>query len=137
MRAVLLVVVLVALSQTALAEERVLYCTETDSTGFKWEAGQTEGQNTDFKKDRYIVEVLSEEKRTFTQTTGDVTGVTVTLACRKAYPAQEPDLLTCNTPCGMEPWLFQGNTFVYAFLYGTPVGGDPNIIISYGTCTEF
>ncbi len=70
MRAVLLVVVLMALSQTALAEERVLYCTETDNTGFVWQEGQTEGQVTLFKKARYVIKVLSETERTVTKTTG-------------------------------------------------------------------
>jgi len=63
MRTVLLVVALVALAGSALAEERVLYCTETDSAGIKWDEGKTEGRQTAFNVSRYVVKVLSEEKR--------------------------------------------------------------------------
>ena len=136
MRAVLLVVVLVTLSQTALAEERVLYCTETDNTGFVWQEGQTEGEPTLFKKNRFIVTVLSEEKRTVTRDDG--LGFTKVLTCRKPFPPIDPDLLTCDDVFSVAPWLFNGNKFVRVFLHGPPVGGlDRVITISYGTCTEF
>ena len=123
-----------------LAEERVLYCTATDSVGFIWEDGQTAGQSTSFKPHRYIVKVLSKEKRTVTPTTGDVAGKTSTLTCRKPYGEYYPGLLVCGSSYsyGTSPWLFNGNKFVHAFVLGPTVGGnDPNIWISYGTCTGF
>ena len=57
MRAVLLVAALAALAGPALAEERVLYCTETASAGFIWDEGQTEGRRTAFAEKRFVMKV--------------------------------------------------------------------------------
>ena len=138
MRTVLLAAALVALAGSALAEERVLYCTETGSAGFVWLEGQTEGQRAEFGLARYVVKVLSETKRTVRLNTVDIAENTKTLTCRKPFDFSVPDLLTCNDSDGLSPWLFRGNTFVLADLLGPPVGGrDRDILVSYGTCTGF
>ena len=108
MRAVLLVAALVALAGPALAEERVLYCTVTASAGFFWDEGQTEGRRTAFAETRYVVKVLSEEKRTITSSTGSTAGDTDELTCRKSLPYAQADLLVCDDVSGATPWLFAG-----------------------------
>ena len=133
--AVLLAAALVALAWPTRAEERVLYCTETASTGFFWAEGQTEGRASNFEPGRYIVKVLSEEKRTIKKA-GDERGNTRAVTCRGAF-GDRADPLVCDGKFGPDRWVFQGNNFVYAYTYGRPVGGDPNIYISYGTCTGF
>ena len=141
MRAVLLVAVRVALAWPAQAKEKVLYCIETDSVGFTWQVKGTEwteGQITNFRENRYVVRVLSEERRTVTRNTGYTAGTTVTLTCKKTFPTLAPDMLSCDQGRGATPWLFTKNKFSHAFLMGPPVGSlDPNIWISYGTCTGF
>ena len=132
MRAVLLVAALVALAGPALAEEHVLHCADTDATGFKWQVGQTEPSRGRFLPHRYIVKVLSEERRTVTQTTGDVAGMAHGLTCRKVF-----NYFACNDASNSTSWLFQGNNFVRAYMLGPQFAGDSNIWISYGTCTGF
>ncbi len=83
-----------------------------------------------------VIKVLSETERTVTQTTGGrITGTTETLTCRKTL--QPTSVLTCRAGLSVTPWVFLGNKFVRAFMQGGSVGGDPNIKISYGTCTAF
>lgn len=152
MRAVLGVAALVVLAGSALAEERVLHCAETGSVGFLWEEGQAEGQVTQFKGRRYVVKVkvlTSEDRpprfrdevemRTVTPTIGDTAGMSDILYCKRPYRFDPfAELLVCNDTKGLDPWHFNGNKFVHASLLGTPVKGwDPNIYISYGTCTGF
>ena len=81
---------------------------------------------------RYLVKVLSEERRTIKQTTGDMAGVAFELTCRKVF-----NHFACNDAAGSVSWLFEGNNFVRAYMLGTIVAGDDNIWISYGTCTGF
>ena len=149
MRAMLLAVVLVALAGSALAEERVLHCADTKSTGFLWKAGQTEGQITEFEPERYIVKVRvltsedrpsEKEERIITPTVGDTAGSSRWFYCKKPYPHVDPELLVCNELNGIGQWAFNGNRYVRAYLFGTPLAvklADPNITISYGTCTGF
>ncbi len=146
MRAVLLVAVLLALTRPAVGEERVLHCSETGSTGFFWPPGQTEGETTNFKPDRYIVNVLSETVREVTPTTGDTAGERGTFNCREmAFVVSEdkPGVaigIVCHSHRygGLLSMFFHKNGFVRTFLAGPPAGGlDRNIIISYGVCTEF
>jgi len=137
MRAVLLVAALVSLAGSALAEERVLFCTETASVGFKWVEGQTEGRPTGFNLGHFTMKVLSETKRQI-KDAGE--GFFWTLTCRKVSPNNKPELIVCDYEHGngTNPWAFNGNNFVKAFLEGPPVKGeDPNIFISYGTCSRF
>jgi len=137
MRAVLLAAALAALAGPTSAEERVLYCIDTSITGFVWQEGQTEGQYTNFKPDRYVVKVLSETKRTITKVTGPT--ITWTITCREVG-AYETKLFACNSDFYTSPWVFRGDKFfVHADMYGPPVsdGDEANIGISYGTCTGF
>jgi hypothetical protein len=135
MRAVLLVAVLLALTRPAVGEERVLHCSETDSTGFIWREGQTEGQRTKFEPARYIVNVLSETVREVTPTTGDTAGTRSTFNCSEGLI---PEQLVCHRYGGLISMAFYKNSFVQTFLAGPPAGGsDRNIIISHGICTEF
>ena len=123
----------VALARPALAEERVLYCTETDSAGFFWEEGQEKGRRTRFDPRRFIVKILSEDARTVVMAGDEQLRA---LTCRGAFSNYRGPLV-CDPEFGPDRWVFQGNNFVFAFTYGLPVGGDPNIYISYGTCTGF
>ncbi len=153
MRTVLLVAVLVALAGSALAEERVLHCADTKSAGFLWKEGQTEGQITKFEPMRYIVKVkvltsedrplrfrAEKEERIITPTVGDTAGEPATFYCKKPHPHADPELLVCNELTGIDQWVFNGNSYVRAYMFGTPLAAkhvDPNIMISYGTCTGF
>ncbi len=125
---------LVVLARPALAEERVLYCTETGSQGFFWEEGKTEVQAGNFKLDRYTVKVLSEKVRTSHRSQDEWT---FTFNCTVPGGGGFTGLLVCNAVTGPIQWVFRGNNFVRAYSYGPPVGGDNNIRISYGTCTGF
>ena len=151
MRTVVLVASLVVLAWPAWAEERVLHCADTKSAGFLWEEGQTEGKITQFKPKRYIVRVKvltsedrplrfrdEKEERIITPTIGDTAGEPETFYCKK--PKHLPELLVCNEWNGIGQWVFNGNRYVRAYMFGTPLAAklaDPNIVISYGTCTGF
>ena len=73
---------IVMFSAAASAEE-VLYCMEKDSTGFYWNKRAIEGERTGFKLSRYIVNIVSETKRTITPTTGDEKGSSRGYSCRR------------------------------------------------------
>ena len=153
MRTVVLVASLVVLAWPAWAEERVLHCADTKSAGFLWEEGQTEGQITKFEPMRYIVKVkvltsedrplrfrAEKEERTITPTIGDAAGTPNAFYCKKPYAYVLSEFLVCNELGGMGQWVFNGNRYVRAYMFGTPIAAkhaDPNISISYGTCTEF
>jgi hypothetical protein len=116
----------------AMAEE-VLYCTDTDATGFRWDhAGKA--TSVRFNPARYTVKVISGTERSIAEMTGDGAGEALTYTCNSAH-----DQIVCDA--GGSLWMFYKNNYTHAFLVGTPVGPpksmDPNIWIAYGTCTGF
>ena len=132
----------------AASAEEVLYCMEKDSTGFYWNKRATEGERTGFKLSRYIVNIISETKRTITPTAGDEKGSSRGYSCRRpdawrssSYDEKLRNLsrrIECSTDWAGPTWIFHDDTFVRAFLSGPPAGGaDPKIVISYGTCAKF
>jgi hypothetical protein len=119
----------------AHAGDVVLYCVETDARGFVWK-----GPNVSpirFSPSRYTVKIDPDGRnRTITDMT--------TSGGRALQYDCNIDKLTLTTVCdasfgGGSPWMFYSDkSFTHAFLAGPPAGGtDPNIYISYGTCTKF
>ena len=93
------ILISVMLAAPAWAEE-VLYCAETDSNGFYWEEGSSEGKRTGFKPKRYIVNIISESRRNISPMTGDTKGSTSSYTCRRNDP-DIPRQVVCNPifPC--------------------------------------
>ncbi len=128
--------VIVMLAAPAWAEE-VLYCTET---GFMGEGGARKE-----KRATFIVKVISETKRTITNTTGNTKGSALRYKCRRPFATlsssdNEVDRavsrrIVCGSGSGKAPWVFHDGTFARANLGGPPAG-DPNIGIAYGTCVK-
>ena len=58
---------------------------------------------------------------------------------RWPVPDVSSSALVCDSGDGAEPWMFFGNTYTHAMIYGGPPdsGRDPNIWIAYGICTPF
>jgi hypothetical protein len=119
--------------------DEVLYCTDTDATGFVWR--NNTATTTNFNPDRFTVHVLSNEKRIVAEKSGS----SYVLLCRTidvdVITTGEGDL-GCSDVLGTENWVFyrkySNNTYTRSFLNGPPVGGsDPNIFVAYGTCTKF
>jgi hypothetical protein len=108
------------------AEEEVLYCTDTDVNGFFWDNG--EAKRAGFESSQLVVSVLPNgnrfiEKRLY--------------KCSPLWPSA-PDLLSCKFPGSVvDLWIFRGMNYTRAYLFGENLGGDPNIAVAYGTCTDF
>ena len=128
--------------------EEVLFCTETDSTGFVWDKGSSEGRPTAFREKRYIVKIISESKREITPTVGDTKGMTSHFTCRRPYfeamsgstgsYGRLARQIVCSDSSGNDPWIFHDNGFMYASLSGPPIAGlDPTAFIAYGTCVKY
>jgi hypothetical protein len=118
--------------------QQVLYCVDTDTTGFVWDKEGKARRNT-FALERYTVKVLSDSKRLITRT-GDPRG-DAEYTCKQPYPRAQPEWIECDySSGGNEPWLFYRNRYTRAYLAGgSPTNSplDPNIWIAYGTCTGF
>ena len=120
---------IIALCMTApAAAEEVLYCIDTESTGFKWDK-QGNAWRTGFKPGRFTVKVISETKRMISLEEN-----AVPYNCRAILGI---DFCTRATGVVFDPINFKGNSYTRAHLFGTPIGGDPNITVSYGTCTKY
>jgi len=135
-RTALLGAMVLCTTSLAMAEE-VLYCVETDAAGFKWD-NQGHATHTTFLPARYIIKITSQTERIITPMTGDVAGISDQYECKSVV--SDKDQITCRDVIGgLAPWIFYHNTtFARGFLFGPPAGGtDPNIMISYGTCTKF
>jgi hypothetical protein len=115
--------VVLAFGNAQAAEEKVLYCTDTDVTGFKWINGNV--KSTLFEQARFVVKVHENGDRTIGKNL---------YKCKSAPRS----IFTCaDASVAIDPWLFQGNNYTRANLFGDTVGGDPNIWVAYGTCTDF
>ncbi len=119
--------VVLAFGTTArAAEEKILYCTDTDVNGFFWD--DDEAIRAGFESSRLVVRVLPNgnrfiEKRLY--------------KCSPVWPS-EPDLLSCIFPNSLvDLWIFRGMNYTRSYLFGENLGGDPNIAVAYGTCTDF
>jgi hypothetical protein len=120
-----------ALWAIAANAEEVLYCVDTDQTGFAWRNGQA--KHGRFKTDRYTVKVVSETERVITRMEGDTAGGSFRYLCKP----ETGDVIVCADRRHMYPWVFKGMAYTYAFLAGGPTGNDPNIFVAYGICTKF
>lgn len=83
------------------------------------------------------IKIISEEERIITATIGDAAGKPSNFVCQAALVPK--GAIDCRERIGAgEPWLFYGSSYVRAFLAGRPAGGgDPNILVAYGTCAQF
>ncbi|MFZ0423965.1 MAG: hypothetical protein WAL80_13905 [Xanthobacteraceae bacterium] len=135
LRSILFGIIAWCFTLSAACAEEVVYCIDTDATGFKWdEHGQAAPQQ--FARDRYTIRILSDTDRIISRMDGDRAGVGYRYVCRRPYSDKEQ--IVCDDSSGFEPWSFHGNSYTYSFLAGPPAGGSsPNLIIGYGVCTKF
>jgi len=124
------------LAASPVMAEDVLYCTDTEVVGFGWDkAGKV--SRGKFDTTRFTIKVVSSTERIIAQMEGDTAGSQSKYGCRSATVNKE-ERLSCSDMLGQEPWVFYRNTYTCAFLAGPPAGGgDPNILVAYGTCTKF
>ena len=128
-----LIMVLAALACVAAGPalgDEVFNCADTAAQGFVWENGKS--RPTTFKLARYIVRVISETRREVTQLAGNEE-IDV-LTCFKPFPFVA-SFYSCRNSDGIEPWVFDGNWYMRAYLYGPPLFSD-FAFIAYGTCTK-
>jgi hypothetical protein len=124
---VLAIAVVLAFGTAQAAEEKVLFCTDTAANGFVWENGEAKPGR--FLENRHIVKVHANGDRTVARD-----GQSRSFECSTTSSGE----VFCNQPLiGSESWVFKDNKFTFAFIFGTPVDGDPNIWVSYGTCVDF
>ena len=133
--AVVAALVLCFVASAARAEE-VLYCADTDVAGFVWKSGQA--HRAFLNPERYTVKVMSANERIITRTVGDAAGASSQFRCERAlFDPPDYRIVCIETLLGFYTWVFKGNAFTRSIVVGGPVGGDPNIVIAYGTCTKF
>jgi hypothetical protein len=117
------------LASPAWAEE-ILYCSDTASIGFQWDK-DGKAKPLGFNPRRFTVKVISETKRVISED-GNESEYTCLDFEGRYY---------CSETSGRvaTPTVFGTKGFTRAYLLGTPLGGDtdPNITVSYGTCTKF
>jgi hypothetical protein len=125
----------VSMASPALAEE-VLYCTDTDMVGFRWDqSGQA--STSKFDPERFTVKIVSDTDRVVTQMVGEVAGPSQAVKCRRSFARSSPERISCDDGFGTGRWVFYRNTYTRVFLGGPPAGGrDSNITIAYGICTK-
>lgn len=134
-RSGIIVGLILCLTATRAFAQEVLYCVDTNATGFKWDEHGTAAPQQ-FPHDRYTIKVLSDTDRIITRMDGSRAGGGYHYACRRPY--SDKDQIICEDSTGLEPWTFHGSSYTYAFLAGPPTGGDSSdLIIGYGTCTHF
>jgi hypothetical protein len=140
-----------SLTASPILADDVLYCSDRDSVGFKWDrSGQA--SKASFALSRFTVRIgpapsrssssfaqpIAPDEREVVETTdGPDKGIPIVYRCAKVGD----DKVVCTFPeHGTTPWMFAANGhYVRAFLAGGPAssGLDPNIAIAYGTCTRF
>lgn len=130
------IMVLFFTASSVLADE-VLYCSDTDATGFAWDKEGNATPPRSFTPDRIKVTVKSDDTRLITPRTGESASESLMLfSCRRSLVIT--DRITCVETFGGEMWVFFKNTYTRAFLAGPPAGGrNPHIWMAYGTCTKF
>jgi len=116
------------IASPSLAEE-VLYCTDTDVSGFVFETS-TKTEKFSSSEDRFTVKVISKTKREI-QMSGSRHGVPY--VCNKR---SLDNSFYCNIPydryATVKPFLFYDNR-----KYRRSVLDVFRIYIAYGTCTKF
>ncbi len=143
----LIALAIACVASPVLAED-VLYCTDTAVVGFKWDK-DGQASMTRFVDHRFTIKIIPAKPkngqpfedgihfRLFTEkrivSGGELTS-TMEMECQPSLGAT----VVCEED-GSLPWAFsKKNTYTRAFLGGPPAGGgDPDILIAYGTCTKF
>ena len=115
--AVAALAVVLALATTArAAEEKVLYCTDTDVNGFFWDDGEAE--RAGFESSLLVVSILPNGNRFIGKRL---------YMCSPVWPS-EPDLLSCKFPGSLvDLWIFRGMNYTREYLFGENLGGDPTL----------
>jgi hypothetical protein len=80
----------------AMADE-VLYCVETDATGFRWD-NQGHATHAAFNPVRFTVKITSETERIITPMTGDIAGFSDRYECKPVL--SDKDEITCRDVVG-------------------------------------
>jgi hypothetical protein len=116
--------VALAIGTAQAAEEKILYCVDTASSGFSWKNGTEETAN--FKPIRNVVKVHANGDRTIGENVFN---------CTRLWPSI-PGPLECVDRG--EIWHFTGNNFTRAYVVVVfPPTRDDNLYVAYGTCTDF
>ena len=130
-----LAIVLCFFATSPVLAEEVLYCVDTNTTGFAWDKNGKAKAGL-FNVERHTVKVVSDTERLITPTEGDTAGKAYAYECK-----QYDEVVLCRgTPLPLlDVWQFYPDGYTRAFLSGGPPasGRDRNIVIAYGTCTKF
>jgi len=121
-----------SISSPALAEE-VLYCTDTDATGFRFEKNMNaKARPLQFIPSRFTVKIISETERII----NDGDGPPNRYMCFKRV-----DILSCVETDGVAfaPFNFGPKGYTRAKLLSKPLNElfTPDMYVAYGTCTKF
>jgi len=84
-----------------LAEE-MLYCTDTEVIGFKWDSRGVASSST-FAPERYTIKVASDTERFITRTVGDTAGVAFRYECERPISAGHERLVCSDAIYRWEP----------------------------------
>ncbi len=128
MRVIILVAFLVGLSGTANAAVGVYQCTDDEVAGIIWEKKSSRSTSFDIK--RHSMKILLSGTRIISSEGGAPFAYT----CTEAWKGLENSLIRCSS--SVRTWLFRGDRYTFAFLYGQNLGGEPNLYISHGSCTK-
>ena len=112
------------------AAEKVFFCTDQNASGLVWEKNGTV-KALGFTNQRFTFKVLSAKKRLIKFANAQSTWE---FNCRLT----DARTVSCiDKFAGAKLFNFDGLKYTYSSVYGPPVGGDPSIHVSYGTCTKF
>jgi len=103
---VALMTLCICTASLALAED-VLYCVDTDLTGFKWD-NKGSVRTANFVAQRYTVKVVSDTERLITRMLGDTAGSTDRYHCEQP-DAVDREIIACRGIWSFDrPWFFIG-----------------------------
>ncbi len=126
----LYIALMLCLCATAAQSEELWNCSEKRSGGIVWEGAGT--RVTPFDKSSFTMSVDSEQKRRIT-----VGQSIYHVACESSEPGEDgSDTIRCVSVWGGSMWLFRGEQFTSAYIFGKNLGGTPHITVSHGTCTK-
>lgn len=123
--------IVMTLAGPAWAEE-TLNCVDKASNGFQWKDGKA--KRSGFKPERFTVRVVSDSVRILKP---PGTSTPRKYECKKLLVS--PHILECwdtQNPT-FNPIIFQGDRFARVSNFSEHVGGDPGMLVAYGTCTKF
>jgi hypothetical protein len=125
--------VVLAFGTTARAVKgEMLSCVDNKMSGIFWDE-YGDAKSREFRGGKqFIVTVFPNGDRSIITATG-----TISYVCSPLWENAVPPVISCTGSNWPAPWLFKGNNYTRAYLYGKNIDGDSNIYVAYGTCTDF